>query len=72
MGKTVVTAATRRSNGAKKGNGQQFGIAGEVRQRYIAEAAYFRAKERGFDGGEALADWLAAEAEINARFPAPN
>ncbi|CAG1006089.1 hypothetical protein BURK2_03450 [Burkholderiales bacterium] len=72
MGKTVATAATRRSNGAKKGNGQELGIATEVRQRYIAEAAYFRAKERGFHGGEALADWLAAEAEIDARYPAPN
>ena len=32
----------------------------------IAEAAYFHAEHRGFSGGDAVADWLAAEAEINA------
>jgi Protein of unknown function (DUF2934) len=30
----------------------------------IAEAAYYRAQERGFIGGDPLADWLAAETEI--------
>ena len=33
----------------------------------IAEAAYFRAERRGFQGGDPVADWLEAEAEINAR-----
>lgn len=37
----------------------------EERQRMIAEAAYFRAQQRGFAGGDPLADWLAAEAEID-------
>ena len=34
----------------------------------IAEAAYFRAERRGFQGGvdEATTDWLEAEAEIDA------
>jgi hypothetical protein len=31
----------------------------------IAEAAYFRAQRRGFQGGNPLEDWLAAEAEID-------
>lgn len=32
----------------------------------IAVAAYFHAEHRGFNGGDPVADWLAAEAEINA------
>ena len=31
----------------------------------IAEAAYYRAQQRGFNGGDTLGDWLAAKAEIN-------
>jgi chromosome segregation ATPase len=34
------------------------------RRRMIAEAAYYRAKARGFTGGDPAADWLAAEREI--------
>lgn len=36
-------------------------------QRWIAEAAYFRAERRGFEPGRETDDWLAAEAEILAR-----
>jgi len=32
--------------------------------RMVAEAAYFRAEQRGFQGGDPAADWLEAEAEI--------
>jgi hypothetical protein len=39
----------------------------QTRHRMIAEAAYQRAAQRGFQGGSALADWLAAEAEIDAQ-----
>jgi phosphoenolpyruvate-protein kinase (PTS system EI component) len=42
-------------------------ISAEERQKMIAEAAYFRAEERGFDGGDAMADWIEAEAEVNER-----
>ncbi len=41
-------------------------LAGEDRQRLIAEAAYFRAERRGFSPGQELEDWLAAEIEIDA------
>jgi Protein of unknown function (DUF2934) len=34
------------------------------RARMIADAAYFRAERRGFQGGDPLADWLEAEAQI--------
>jgi hypothetical protein len=33
----------------------------------IADAAYFRAEQRGFQGGDPLRDWLQAEAEVDAR-----
>ncbi|MDN5849198.1 MAG: DUF2934 domain-containing protein [Nitrococcus sp.] len=39
----------------------------EERHKMIAEAAYFRAQGRGFDGRDAVADWIEAESEINAR-----
>lgn len=37
----------------------------ETRKRMIAEAAYYRAEKRGFRDGDALRDWLEAEAEID-------
>lgn len=37
----------------------------------IAEAAYFRALQRGFNGGNPLDDWLAAEREISRLLPTP-
>lgn len=44
-------------------------VSEELRRRMVAEAAYFRAEQRGFDGGE-LDDWLEAEHEIDARLRA--
>jgi hypothetical protein len=37
-----------------------------ARQQMIADAAYYRAEQRGFGAGHELEDWLAAEAEIVA------
>ena len=37
----------------------------EERRRMIEEAAYFRAERRGFTGGDAAEDWIAAEREID-------
>jgi len=34
----------------------------------IAEAAYYRAERRAFAPGFEIVDWLAAEAEVDARF----
>jgi len=36
------------------------------RAALIARAAYFRAQSRGFEPGHEQADWLAAEAEVDA------
>jgi hypothetical protein len=37
----------------------------EVRQRMIAEAAYFKAESRGFAGGDPELDWHEAETEVD-------
>lgn len=38
----------------------------QQRAGLIAQAAYFRALARGFAPGHEMADWLAAEAEVDA------
>ena len=38
----------------------------EIR-RLIAETAYYRAKERNFEPGHELEDWIEAESEVMAR-----
>jgi hypothetical protein len=38
----------------------------QQRATLIARAAYFRAMSRGFEPGDELGDWLAAEAEVDA------
>ena len=39
---------------------------GLARDEMIAAAAYYHAEQRGFTSGDRLADWLSAEAEIDA------
>lgn len=38
----------------------------QQRSMLIARAAYYRAMDRGFAPGNEVADWLAAEAEVDA------
>jgi len=40
-------------------------ITSEQRERMIAEAAYYIAEHRNFQGGDPGQDWLQAEAEID-------
>lgn len=49
------------------------GIPSDQRYPLIAEAAYFRAERRGFQGGCPIEDWLEAEREISQQSiqPAP-
>jgi hypothetical protein len=49
-----------------EGSYTQF-VGPEQRAALIAEAAYFRAEKRGFSPGNETEDWLAAEAEVDAR-----
>jgi len=43
----------------------------EERHQLIAEAAYFRAENRGFQGGCPVQDWLEAEREIDKLLSQP-
>jgi len=52
-----------RKSAKKKGCSLQL----KKRQQMIAEAAYYRAENRGFVAGEALQNWLEAEDEIGQR-----
>lgn len=40
-------------------------------RRLISEAAYYRAKQRGFAPGHELEDWIQAEAEVIRRLNSP-
>jgi len=50
-------------------HGTPMSISPQDRQQMVSEAAYYRAEQRAFCGENQLEDWLAAEAEINTRFP---
>ena len=43
----------------------------EIR-RLIAEAAYYRAQDRGFEPGHELDDWIEAESEVMGRINGAN
>lgn len=47
-------------------------VTAEERHRMIAEAAYYRALQRGFAGGSAEDDWAQAEREINTTLLRPS
>ena len=40
-------------------------VSAELRHRMIAEAAYYLAEKRNFQGGDPVNDWLEAEAIID-------
>ena len=42
-------------------------VSDNARRVLIAEAAYFRSQKRDAQSGNPLDDWLAAEAEVDAR-----
>jgi hypothetical protein len=66
------TPRTSTSRAAPSGSANPGGqIPTDERQRLIAEKAYFRAQARGFHGGDAIDDWLAAEREVNRLLPSP-
>jgi Protein of unknown function (DUF2934) len=43
-------------------------LSADDRHQMISERAYLLAEQRGFQGGDAVNDWLAAEAEIDSMF----
>jgi hypothetical protein len=58
-------AVAAKSAAAKK---QLSELTDEDRFRMIAETAYLKAEQRGFQGEQAMEDWLQAEAEVDAQF----
>lgn len=60
---------TKARSGGKDSVGRETHATTEERRRRIAEAAYFRALQRGFNGGDPVDDWLAAEREIGQAPP---
>ncbi len=40
-------------------------VPADVRRKMVADAAYYIAQRRGFQAGDLVADWVAAEAEID-------
>jgi len=41
-------------------------LTSEQRRAMIAERAYLRAEQRGFQGGDPVEDWLVSEREVDA------
>jgi hypothetical protein len=41
-------------------------ITSEQREKMIAEAAYYLAEQRNFEGGDTIQDWLQAEIAIDS------
>lgn len=68
--KTAVRKTTARK-ATKSVSAPASPISAEERRRLIAEAAYLRAEQRGFAGGDPMADWLEAEADIDASLMGP-
>jgi hypothetical protein len=52
--------ASRTRGTTSEGNSMQ----APSREQMIAEAAYYRAEQRGFAPGHEMADWLLAEADV--------
>lgn len=57
-----------RENNKGRGTGTRrarVDVPADVRRKMVADAAYYIAKRRGFQAGDSVADWVAAEAEID-------
>jgi hypothetical protein len=57
----------RASNASVSAPPDGVAVSPEERRRLIAEAAYYRAQQRGFCGGDPIQDWLEAEAEVTLK-----
>ena len=65
--KTRTTSSAKMARQALTTTSEAAGmnVSPEQRRQMIAEAAYYRAQQRGFQLGDPQEDWLAAEAEID-------
>jgi hypothetical protein len=65
--KTPRRPAKRQDRVAPANGANGTAVSPEERHQMIAEAAYYRAQQRGFLGGDPLQDWIEAEAEVCTR-----
>lgn len=66
--KTVAKKTVAKKKGAAPASAAPArSVTAAERYRMIQEGAYLRAEARGFSGGDPNEDWLAAEAEVDAR-----
>lgn len=65
------TSAGRKATDVHAGSGQILSVDRQDRQRMIAEAAYYIAAHRDFNGGDPVQDWIEAERQINRVLPSP-
>ncbi len=63
--KTVKKAAKTTAAKSKITSSKKTAISDQQRYQMIAEAAYYLAEKRGFDGGDTLHDWHEASKEID-------
>jgi hypothetical protein len=63
--KRKAQSSTKQSSGDPSSTQQS--VKQEDKHRLIAEAAYYIAERRGFQGDMVLEDWLQAEKEVNAQ-----
>lgn len=63
---TSIKSKSVKSSSAKKAPRMGKSYSPEDRWKMIADAAFFKAERRGFAPGGEVADWLAAEMEVDA------
>jgi hypothetical protein len=64
---TTAQTTARKKTGARRTKSKTADVSDDLRRQMIQEAAYLKAEARGFQGGDTEADWLAAEAEVDAQ-----
>jgi hypothetical protein len=64
-------AASRTARSPVLDNDARAEVSTEDLRKLISEAAYYRAKQRGFVPGHELEDWIQAEAEVIGRLNSP-
>jgi len=65
--KLEPVAETVTSKSSRSAHAGSRSIDPEVRRQMVAAEAYFLAERRGFAGGNALEDWVAAERVVESR-----
>jgi Protein of unknown function (DUF2934) len=64
--RTSASAGAAKSPTTPKSSAVTPSVSAEQRHAMIAESAYRRAESRGFQGGDAMQDWLDGEKEVDA------